>query len=93
MRDFVSTNVRLPTALHRALKHRAVAEGRSLADVIRESVELYLVGEAKVPADDADDWGDDPLERLWSDPVEADVEDGAVMHDRYIYDSGSDERA
>ncbi len=93
MRDYVSTNIRLPSALHRALKHRAVAEGRSLADVVRESVETYLVGEARSPADDSDDWGDDPLAILWRNPVEADVNDGALLHDRYIYDEGSAEDA
>jgi len=36
------TTVRLPKDLHRRLKHRAVEEGRSIADLFTDAIELYL---------------------------------------------------
>lgn len=38
----VKTTVRLPKDLYRRLKHRAVEEGRTIADLFTDAVELYL---------------------------------------------------
>lgn len=43
-RVYTQTNVRLPRTTAAALKKRAVEEGRSLAEIIRELSEQYLAG-------------------------------------------------
>jgi predicted HicB family RNase H-like nuclease len=42
--EYVTTNVRLPKEMHRALKWRAVEENTSVAALIRESIARYKVG-------------------------------------------------
>lgn len=90
MTEYVTTNIRLPKDLYRQVKHRAVEEDKSLAQVIRESVVQYLAEpEAMTPqmvmASDANDWENDPLWLIGTDATVADVTDGAVNHDFYLY--------
>ena len=42
MTEYVTTNIRLPKDLYREIKHRALEEEKSLAQIIRESVMQYL---------------------------------------------------
>jgi hypothetical protein len=92
--DYVTTNVRLPASQHRALKHRAVTEGKSMSQVIRESVAEYLAGPGDALAIPEgltrDEWESDSLWLIGSDPVKQPTADGAVHHDDHLY--GSDER-
>ncbi len=44
MTEYVTTNIRLPKDIYRELKHRALEEEKSLAQIIRESVVQYLTG-------------------------------------------------
>lgn len=90
MAEYVTTNVRLPKELYRQAKRRALEEEKSLAEVIRESVAQYLVGEAK-PQIGLEAWENDPLWLIGTDATVADVTDGSINHDFYLYGPLSDE--
>jgi len=89
--EHVTTNVRLPKEMHRALKWRAVEENTSVAALIRESIARYLIEEqtAVVPSEEP---ASDPIFQLSSLTAESEVigggrpTDGAVHHDRDIYE-------
>jgi hypothetical protein len=90
MTEYVTTNIRLPKDLYREIKHRALEEEKSLAQIIRESVMQYLaapeVAESRTEeAEAVDDWENDPLWLIGTDPVMADVTDASVNHDLYLY--------
>jgi len=91
MTEYVMTNVRLPKGLYREVKQRASEEEKSLAQVIREAVAQYLVGHRSIELESTadpttDDWENDPLWLIGTDPVLADVTDGSVNHDLYLYE-------
>ena len=90
MTEYVTTNIRLPKDLYREIKHRALEDEKSLAQIIRESVMQYLaapeVAESRTEeAEAVDDWENDPLWLIGTDPVMADVTDASVNHDLYLY--------
>jgi hypothetical protein len=90
MTEYVTTNIRLPKDLYREIKLRALEEEKSLAQIIRESVMQYLaapeVAEPRTEGAAAvDDWENDPLWLIGTDPVMADVTDASVNHDLYLY--------
>jgi predicted transcriptional regulator len=90
MTEYVTTNIRLPKDLYREIKHRALEEEKSLAQIIRESVMQYLaapeVAESRTAeAEAVDDWENDSLWLIGTDPVMADVTDASVNHDLYLY--------
>jgi predicted DNA-binding protein len=90
MTEYVTTNIRLPKDLYREIKHRALEEEKSLAQIIRESVMQYLaapeVAESRAAeAEAVDDWENDSLWLIGTDPVMADVTDASVNHDLYLY--------
>jgi hypothetical protein len=89
MTEYVTTNIRLPKDVYREIKHRALEEEKSLAQIIRESVVQYLAGPpvAAPRSEDAttDDWENDPLWLIGTDATIADVTDGSVNHDLYLY--------
>ena len=90
--DYVTTNVRLPKEMHRALKWRAVEENTSVAALIRESIARYLVEEQTAVVPLKDEPISDPIFQLGSLTAESEViggdrpTDGAVRHDRDIYE-------
>jgi Ribbon-helix-helix protein, copG family len=90
MTEYVTTNIRLPKDVYREIKRRALEEEKSLAQVVRESVALYLSApevttvHSEEPAA-TDDWESDPLWLIGTDATIADVTDGAVNHDLYLY--------
>ena len=90
--DYVTTNVRLPKEMHRALKWRAVEENTSVAALIRESIARYLVEEQTAVVHLKDEPISDPIFQLGSLTAESEViggdrpTDGAVRHDRDIYE-------
>ena len=61
MPRYVTTNLRLPEAVYRELQLRASRRGRSLASLVRESLDRYLGGDA-----DSEDlpFGSDPADAL-----------------------------
>ena len=72
MTEYVTTNIRLPKDLYREIKHRALEEEKSLAQIIRESVMQYLaapeVAESRTEeAEAVDDWENDPLWLIGTD--------------------------
>jgi predicted transcriptional regulator len=90
MTEYVTTNIRLPKDVYRKIKHRALEEEKSLAQIIRESVAQYLAGPQAVTPDLAeatttDDWENDPLWMIGTDATVADVTDGSVNHDFHLY--------
>lgn len=90
MAEHVTTNIRLPKDVYREIKHRALEEEKSLAQIIRESVAQYLAGNRSIeqtpPADSIlDEWENDPLWLIGTDATIADVTDGSVNHDLYLY--------
>jgi plasmid stability protein len=94
---YVTTNVRLPKEMHRALKWRAVEENTSVAALIRESITRYLVEEQTTTVPSEDELASDPIFQLGSLTAESEIiledrpTDGAVHHDRDIYE-GEHER-
>jgi hypothetical protein len=90
MTEYVTTNIRLPKDLYREIKRRALEDEKSLAQVIRESVVQYLTTPAGVLSRSeelvmTDDWENDPLWLIGTDPVMAEVTDASVNHDLYLY--------
>ncbi len=90
MSEYVTTNIRLPKEVYREMKHRALEEEKSLAQVIRESIVEYLAepqaAKRRALAEETPiDWDNDPLSLIGTDPVMADVTDGSVNHDLYLY--------
>jgi hypothetical protein len=88
MTEYVTTNVRLPKELYRQAKRRALEEEKSLAEVIRESVALYLTGGTEAHVD-AETWESDPLGLIGTDGTVAEVTDLSVNHDYYLYGPGA----
>ena len=90
--EYVTTNVRLPKEMHRALKWRAVEENTSVAALVRESIARYLVEEQTAVVHPKDEPVSDPIFQLGSLTAESEViggdrpTDGAVHHDRDIYE-------
>jgi hypothetical protein len=89
MTEYVTTNVRLPKELYRQAKRRALEEEKSLAEVIRESVALYLTGGPETHGD-AEAWENDSLWLIGTDGTVAEVTDLSVNHDYYLYGPGAD---
>ena len=75
----VATNIRLPEELLKALKYRAIEERKSVNQMIREAIEMFL--------DTA------PMtEGVEKDPIEdiigigrSGIKDGSTRHDQYLY--------
>jgi hypothetical protein len=95
MTEWVTTNIRLPKELHRALKQRALEEEKSLADVLREAAAQYLVDvkeqESVLPPGMTwEEFDNDPLWLIGTTGTVADVSDAAANHDLYLYGPLSD---
>ena len=79
--EHVATNIRLPRRTLEELKMRAIRERKSLAQMVREAIELtYHIG----PAERGADPKKDPFHALigaW----ESGSRDGARKHDRDLY--------
>jgi len=90
--EYVTTNVRLPKEMHRALKWRAVEENTSVAALVRESIARYLVEEQTEAVLPEDKPISDPIFQLGSLTAESEViqgdrpTNGAIQHDRDIYE-------
>ena len=90
--EYVTTNVRLPKEMHRALKWRAVEENSSVAALIRESIARYLTEEQTAVVPPEDEPVPDPIFRLGFLTAESEViggtrpTDGAIHHDRDVYE-------
>ncbi len=80
MQSSISTNIRLPKEVWKAIKIRAAEEGRSMKDLILEGIEKVLQPEqAKINEPK------NPLTQFLG-KVESSAPDGSVAHDRYLED-------
>lgn len=87
MTEYVTTNIRLPKAMHERVKRVAQQTNRSLAQVIRESVVEYLIA-VKPPTIEE---YDDPIYHLSELTSDDEIiggdrpTDTSVRHDHYLY--------
>ena len=75
----VSTNIRLPEEVLKALKYRAIEEKKSVNQLIREAIELSL-GTPVQPEKHRKDPFDDII-----GIAKSGIKDGSKHHDRYLY--------
>jgi predicted DNA-binding protein len=77
----VATNIRLPEEVLKTLKYRAIEEKKSVNQLIKEAVQLFLtdVVEQKKSAKDH-------LENIIG-IAESGVKDGSVKHNYYLYNN------
>ena len=90
MTEFITTNIRLPVQLHRALKRRAAEENKSMAQVLREAAVQYIASAKASNHAEMEAKDDDPLWLIGTDPVDLGVTDASVNHDVYLYGPLSD---
>lgn len=97
MVEYVTTNIRLPKEMYDRLKRVALEEGKSLAQIVRESLVEYLVVPKRIlGAGDADEL-DDPIFHIAELTRPEEViggdrpTDTSVRHDFYIYGADLDE--
>ncbi len=91
MTEYVTTNIRLPKAMHERVKKVAQQRNKSFAQVIRESLVEYLV-ETKTQQPPDDEGFDDPIYGLGELASEEEIiggerpTDTSFRHDHYLYD-------
>jgi hypothetical protein len=97
MTEYVTTNIRLPRAMHERIKRRAQEENKSFAQVVRESVAIYLTGASGAGATEWPAGVDDPIYALADLARSGEVvgsergTDTSVRHDYYLYGAELDE--
>lgn len=80
--NYVTTNIRLPKEMLKMLKHRAVEEDKSVAQLIREAIEqVFIKKERKLSRRE---FKNDPFFKIIG-MFEDGIKDGSVHHDRDIY--------
>lgn len=80
MADYITTNIRLPRELLKALKHKAIEENKSVSQLIREAVfKLIAHKDKKVLSVDKD-----PLHKIVA-MAKSGIKDGSKYHDLYLY--------
>ena len=90
MTEYVTTNIRLPKAMHERIKKLALEENKSLAQVIRESLIEYLVETTPATAS-SDEPFDDPIYHIGESTRPEELiggdrpTDTSVRHDAYLY--------
>ena len=86
--SYVTTNVRLPADMLKALKRQAVEEGTSVAELVRASVASYLLRDhTRTP-----DYDNDPFFSLGREPGEG-PSDGSESHGDQIYGTAGSQAA
>lgn len=98
MTEYVTTNIRLSRGMHERIKRRAQEENKSFAQVVRESVTIYLTGARVTGADEWAEGADDPIYALADLARPYEVIDGgretdtSVRHDYYLYGADLDDK-
>lgn len=77
------TNVRFTEEEHEALRHLAVSEGRSMADIVREAVSTYLEHKVGTTLTE-DELANDPFFKVIG-IGSSDVGHGSECHDAILY--------
>ncbi len=75
----VATNIRLPEEVLKMLKYRAIEEKKSVNQLIREAVELFLTNVVENKNSSKD-----PLENIIG-IAKSGIKDGSVKHNYYLY--------
>ena len=80
MTDYITTNIRFPRELLRALKHKAVEENKSVSQLVREAVFKLIAhkGKKNIPAEK------DPLHKIVG-MAKTSIKNGSASHDLYLY--------
>jgi hypothetical protein len=81
MVHYTTTNLRLPKEILKQLKLKAVEEGKSVSQLIREAIETYHF-ESKKPK--KVEYRSDPLNKIIG-MARSGIKDGSTAHDRYLY--------
>lgn len=79
MPTFVATNIRFPEEVLKELKYRAIEEKKSVNQLVREAIDVYL-NRQKQP----EIIGKDPFEKIIGS-ARSGIKDGSVKHDQYLY--------
>ncbi len=91
MADYVTTNVRLPKAMHERIRRLALEENKSLAQIVRESLVEYLTMSEELRSLVSDAAADDPIFRVGELTLPEEVipgdrpTDTSARHDLYLY--------
>ncbi len=91
MTEYVTTNIRLPKAMHERIKRLALEENKSMAQVVRESLVQYVTGQAEDNAPRSIEFKD-PIFAVGSLTRPDEViggdrpTDTSVRHDYYLYE-------
>jgi len=80
MSDYITTNVRLPREVLKALKHKAVEENKSMSQLIREAI-LKMVAHKDKKTSPVEK---DPLHKIVA-MAKSGIKDGSEHHDLYLY--------
>lgn len=81
-REFVTTNLRLPKDRLQELKLKALNEGASMAELVRQAIDVFL-GYKKNGGKNKGIW-QNPFSGI-IDLGQDDITDGSVNHDYYLY--------
>lgn len=80
--NYVTTNIRLPKEMLKALKHKAAEEEKSTAQLIREAIEqVFIKKERKLSKREFKKDSFFKIVGMFDDGIK----DGSVHHDRDIY--------
>ena len=96
MTEYVTTNIRLPKAMHERVKRKALEENKSLAQLVRESLAQYVLTSAETEMTGIAQ-AEDPVYALGdlTRPEEVILGDRpvdtSVRHDYYLYGVDLDE--
>jgi len=78
---YKTTNLRFSEETYRELRYQAARRGKSLASLVRESVDRYL---GRTDENDGIPFGDDPVDALVGS-IAGGPGDESVNHDHYLY--------
>jgi len=80
MSEYITTNIRLPREILKALKHKAVEENKSVSQLIREAVLKLVAHKDKkiLPVEK------DPMNKIVA-ITKSGIKDGSECHDIYLY--------
>lgn len=82
MHNYVATNIRLYGETLKALKIKAVEEGKSVSQLVREAVEQIL--KSGVQKIDRKEFENDSFFKIIG-LGKSGIKDGSINHDRYLY--------
>lgn len=79
MSNFVVTNLRLPEEDLKELKYKAIEEKKSVNQLVREAIEIYLSRQKQPELP-----GKDAFDNIIG-IARSGIKDGSVKHDQYLY--------